>query len=128
MTSHEHQPERRHQAKEKDTLFRLINAIHLFGWAVMLAALIVFHYARPEFTTGFQEYLGIEVREQWSRPLTHFLLLLLAACTSLGLVVTILKRKRTRRKHDDSPYSGLVLLIVALLCLAALVAEVPWLG
>jgi hypothetical protein len=97
--------------------------VNVFGWVVFVAALIVFHYARPEFITGAQEFWGVTVREQWSSSLSTYLVGLLFACVGLSLAVLILKRKRTRRKSDNFGVSGFILLLVALVSLFILYFE-----
>ncbi|WP_158769730.1 hypothetical protein [Paraglaciecola sp. L1A13] len=114
---------RRKTRIENDKLFQIMVGVNVFGWVVFVAALIVFHYARPEFITGAQEFWGVTGREQWSASLSTYLVGLLFACVGLSLAVLILKRKRTRRKSDNFGLSGFVLLLVALVSLSILYFE-----
>ncbi|WP_339768918.1 hypothetical protein [uncultured Paraglaciecola sp.] len=114
---------RRKTRIENDKLFQIMVGVNVFGWVVFVAALIVFHYARPEFITGAQEFWGVTVREQWSSSLSTYLVGLLFACVGLSLAVLILKRKRTRRKSDNFGVSGFILLLVALVSLFILYFE-----
>ncbi|WP_166424318.1 hypothetical protein [Paraglaciecola sp. 20A4] len=114
---------RRKTRIENDKLFQIMVGFNVFGWVVFVAALIVFHYARPEFITGAQEFWGVTVREQWSSSLSTYLVGLLFACVGLSLAVLILKRKRTRRKSDNFGVSGFILLLVALVSLSILYFE-----
>tara|TARA_R110002012_G_scaffold281689_2_gene470993 strand:- start:21 stop:407 length:387 start_codon:yes stop_codon:yes gene_type:complete len=114
---------RRKTRIENDKLFQTIVGVNVVGWVVFVAALIVFHYARPEFVTGVQDFWGVTGREQWSSSLSTYLVALLFACVALSLTVLLMKRKRTRRKNDNFGFNGMVLLLVASLSLAALFFE-----
>jgi hypothetical protein len=114
---------RRKTPIENDKLFQAMVGVNVVGWVVFVVALIVFHYARPEFVTGVQDFWGVTGRDQWSASLSTYLVSLLFGCVVLSLIVLIMKRKRTRRKNDNFGINGLILLIAASLSLAALYFE-----
>ena len=114
---------RRKTPIENDKLFQMMVGVNVFGWAVFIAALIVFHYARPEFITGVQDFWGETGREQWSASLSTYLVALLFCCVGLSLAVLLLKRKRTRRKNDNFGVNGFILLLVATISLTILYFE-----
>ncbi|MGY0594254.1 MAG: hypothetical protein ACW7DP_10710 [Paraglaciecola chathamensis] len=114
---------RRKTPIENDTLYRTMVGVNIFGWAFFIAALIVFHYARPEFISGVQDFWGVTGRQQWSASLSTYLVGLLCCCVALSVSVLVMKRKRTRRKNDHFGLNGLVLLLVASLSLAILYFE-----
>ncbi len=101
--------ERRHKPKTKDGLYRLVIAINSLAWAILVAALITFHFARPEFVSGVQEYWGIEASTGWSREHLTRLFALLQLCLGLSLVTMLLRARRTRRRND---YYGINLFIL----------------
>ena len=114
---------RRKTLREKDKLFQIIVGINVFGWFIFIAALLVFHYARPEFISGVQEFWGVSGREGWSSSLSFYLFGLLAMCVAISVTVLILKRLRNRREKDYFGINGYVLLFVALASLVILFFE-----
>lgn len=114
---------RRKLPRNQDLLFQVMIGINVIGWVVFIAALLVFHYARPEFISGVQEFWGVSGRDYWSSSLSFYLVALLFGCVGLSLAVLVLKRQRTRRQHDYFGVNGFVLLIVALISLSILYFE-----
>ncbi|MFT6898726.1 MAG: hypothetical protein ACJA13_003152 [Paraglaciecola sp.] len=104
----------------QDKLFQIMIGVNVVGWIVFIAALLVFHYARPEFITGVQDFWGVTGREKWSISLSFYLIFLLVGCVCLSLAVLLLKRRRTRRHNDYFGINGFVLLIVASISLSIL--------
>ncbi|MCV2885993.1 hypothetical protein OE749_14970 [Aestuariibacter sp. AA17] len=120
-----HGEERRQTPRKGDRLYRIVEILNICCWLVFLAALIVFHYARPELISGVQEYWGINGRDSWAQSLTLPLLMLLVFCLMLTSVVFVLRRKRNRRKRDFfgiNLYFLLALVIIALLWITAQVS------
>lgn len=107
----------------KDKLFKIMIGVNVVGWMVFIAALLVFHYARPEFISGAQDFWGITGREDWSVSLSFYLVSLLVGCVGLSLAVLLLKQRRTRRQNDYFGINGFVLLIVASISLTILYFE-----
>ncbi|MCW8107871.1 hypothetical protein OPS25_05085 [Alteromonas ponticola] len=101
--------DRRHKPKYKDGLYRLIIIINSLAWGILVAALITFHFARPEFVSGVQEYWGLEASTGWSREHVTRLFTLLQLCLGLSLVTMLLRARRTRRRND---YYGINLFIL----------------
>ncbi|MDP5130033.1 MAG: hypothetical protein NWQ54_04070 [Paraglaciecola sp.] len=114
---------RRKQPRETDRLFKFMVAINVIGWLVFLAALVVFHYARPEFISGVQAFWGVTGREEWSSALSHYLVALLIICVAISLLVLIIKRRRNRRENDYYGINGYVLMFAAASSLAILYFE-----
>ena len=83
----------------------------------MVAALMVFHYARPEFISGVQQFWGIEGRDYWESSLRIVLMVLLGICVFLSLLTLVLKRKRARRKFDSLGINLFLLTFIASLSL-----------
>lgn len=106
-------PDRRQTPKINDTFYRLVVASNLIAWVVFLAAMVVFHYARPELVTGVQSYWGLEIRDHWSGSLTFYLLVLLGLCVAMSITTLLMKRMRSRRKEDFLGVNIFILLVVA---------------
>ncbi|NMH59376.1 hypothetical protein [Alteromonas ponticola] len=109
--------ERRHKPKTKDGFYRLITIINALAWAILVAALITFHFARPEFVSGVQEYWGVEASTGWSSEHVTRLFALLQLCLGLSLVTMLLRARRTRRRND---YYGINLFILVGICAISL--------
>lgn len=114
---------RRRQPRERDTLFKCLVALNVLGWFVFLAALIVFHYARPEFISGVQSFWGVTGRQHWSSSLSLYLVALLLVCVLISMLVLVLKRQRNRREHDYYGINGYVLMFTAVSSLVILYFE-----
>lgn len=112
--------ERRLMSRSSDVFFRIIVALNIVAWFLLVTSLIVFHYARPEFITGVQVFWGIDGREFWSQPHLQHLLSLLQASLALSLLVLFLRTKRNRRKTDAFSLNISVLFIISALSLLVL--------
>lgn len=115
---------RRNTPRSHDSFYQWILGLNIVAWIVFVAALIVFHYARPELISGVQEYWGVEGRDGWSSNLSLYLLGLLFVCTSLSLSVLVLRRFRTRRKHDYFGINVVILLAISITVLVWIIPEV----
>lgn len=114
---------RRKQPRQNDGLFKFLVFMNVLGWFVFLGALIVFHYARPEFVSGVQAFWGITGRQEWSSTLSLYLAGLLFMCVVISVIVLILKRQRNRRENDYYGINGYVLMFTALSSLLILYYE-----
>jgi hypothetical protein len=112
--------ERRQKSRSEDILFRAAVGLNLFAWALLLVALIVFHYARPDFITGLQNYWGIDGRDFWHNSKLNWLLILLETCLLMSFFTVIIRARRNRRKADHFGMNLLVLLIISFISLATL--------
>lgn len=115
---------RRKQLRKDDGLFKFLVGLNVVGWFVFLGAMIVFHYARPEFVSGVQAFWGITGREEWASGLSVYLKGLLATCVIISVTVLVLKRKRNRRENDYYGINGYVLMFSALSSLILLYLEI----
>ena len=93
--------DRRQTPASKEPLFRVMVILNVAAWVSLLAALILFHYARPEFISGVQKFWGVEGRIYWSQEHVDGLLTTLQICLGLSLVSMILRFRRNRRKNDS---------------------------
>ncbi len=116
-------PNRRTLPREDDRFFQCMVFINVLGWFVFIGALLVFHYARPEFVSGVQTFWGIEGRQEWSKTLTMYLVGLLSLCVIISVTVLIMKRMRNRRVKDYFGINGYVLMVTAVSSLIILYFE-----
>lgn len=114
---------RRKTLRENDKLFQAMVAVNVLGWFVFIAALLVFHDARPEFVSGVQAFWGVEGRTEWSETLSLYLVALLFTCVAISVVVLLMKRKRNRREKDHYGINGYVLMFTAVSSLIILYFE-----
>lgn len=110
--------ERRRLPPEQDWLFRSLIAGSIVGWLLFVAAMLLFHYARPELQTGFMQALGINTEQGWHHSLTGWLLLTLVVTVLLSLVALLVRGRRSRRRNDGL---WLNLMLLALLSASSLV-------
>jgi len=116
--------ERRLLKRENDPLFRVVVILNLCAWISLFVALVLFHYARPEFITGVQKYWGLEGRIYWSQEHVSSLVLMLQVCLGLSLVSTVLRSRRNRRKRDHFGVNLIILIFVTSISLATLYTSV----
>ncbi|MGI2259671.1 hypothetical protein [Shewanella sp. GXUN23E] len=112
--------ERRHPGF--DPLSRFIRITNLLCWAIFFAALMLYHYGRPQIDYGVLRYLHIDVREDWLSGTKPLLYVILMVCTMMSLATFSLLRQRSRRANDNRGYNllGLVLFSIALLLVISL--------
>lgn len=115
---------RRKTPRSHDRFYQIVLGLNVFAWVVFVAALIVFHYARPELIFGVQEYWGMDGRSDWSGTLSFYLLCLLSACNFLSALVLILRRIRTRRKNDYFGINVIILLAISVTVFIWILTEV----
>ncbi|MCF2946756.1 hypothetical protein L0668_01440 [Paraglaciecola aquimarina] len=114
---------RRKTPRENDRFFQIMVGVNVLGWFVFIAALLVFHDARPEFVSGVQAFWGVEGREEWSETLSIYLVGLLCCCVAISAAVLLMKRKRNRREKDQYGINGYVLMFIAISSLIILYFE-----
>ncbi|AEP29469.1 hypothetical protein [Brumicola nitratireducens] len=110
--------DRRQTPASKEPLFRIMVILNIVAWFSLLAALILFHYARPEFISGVQKFWGVEGRIYWSEDHIDGLLATLQVCLGLSLVSMLLRLRRNRRKTDSF---GVNLFILAAITIISLI-------
>ncbi|WP_100641919.1 hypothetical protein [Alteromonas facilis] len=104
--------DRRTLPRMQDTLYRIAIGLNIIGWVCLVAALIIFHFARPELAAGLHEYFNIEVRDSWNVEYVDWLNLLLQGCLGLSLISVLLNQRRSRRASDTKGFSFLLLVII----------------
>lgn len=117
-------PERRVINRKNDRLYRIVVGLNVIAWVLLMGALILLHYARPEFITGLQNYWGIEGREIWSEDHVDNLLILLQICLLTTIITIVLRSKRNRRKSDRFGINVMILLIISIASLVTIYMSV----
>lgn len=92
--------DRRITPKRDDLLYRTAVWMNIVLWLLFLAAMVVLHYARPDFIAGVQRFWGIPGREVWQNSLLFWLCFLLVVCVLLSVLLLYLEKLRSRRKQD----------------------------
>ena len=109
--------DRRQTPASKEPLFRVMVILNVTAWFSLLAALVLFHYARPEFISGVQKFWGVEGRIYWSQDHVDGLLTTLQVCLGLSLTSMILRLRRNRRKTDSFGINLFILATITTLSL-----------
>jgi hypothetical protein len=109
--------DRRLTAASKELLFRIIVIFNVSAWISLLVALVIFHYARPEFISGVQKFWGVEGRVYWSKAHIDGLFATLQVCLGLSFISIILRVKRNRRKTDNFGVNLFILVSITIISL-----------
>ncbi|WP_026374515.1 hypothetical protein [Aestuariibacter salexigens] len=112
--------ERRQLPRHRDILYKTVVGLSVLAWVGLIIALVLFHFARPELSTGVQEYWGVKARQGWDRSLAAGLLWTLRTCLILSLLSIVLRLRRTRRKQDRFGISLVLLSIIVIVSLVTL--------
>lgn len=112
--------DRRQLPASKEPLFRIMVILNVTAWISLLAALVLFHYARPEFISGVQKFWGVEGRIIWSQAHVDGLLATLQVCLGLSLISMILRLRRNRRKTDSFGVNLFILVVITIISLITL--------
>lgn len=112
--------DRRQKPRGKDALYRFIVTINLTCWLLLVCALVVFHFARPDFVSGVQTFWGVEGRTTWSAQHVDALVLLLQISLGLTLFTMFLRARRTRRQEDHYGINLFILAGIAIISLLTL--------
>ncbi|GAA0853318.1 hypothetical protein [Aliiglaciecola litoralis] len=114
---------RRKTRRSHDKFYQIVLILNIVAWVVFIAALVVFHYARPELISGVQQFWGMDGRQDWSQSLSFYLLILLSLCTSLSLCVLVLRRLRNRRQNDYFGINVVILLVISITVLIWILSD-----
>ena len=120
-----HHSEDRRKTPHADTLFyKIMLGLNLLAWAGLVVVLILFHYARPEFISGVQQYWGVKGQTGWTMSYVDAMVVLLRVCLVLSLVSTVMRARRSRRKNDSFGVNLIVLTIIVATSLITLATTV----
>ncbi|WP_394220908.1 hypothetical protein [Alteromonas gracilis] len=118
--TYEQLAERRSTPRAKTPFYRIMLALNIIGWIGMVVVLILFHYARPDFITGVQEYWGIKGDTTWSETHLSAMTIVLQVCLIVSAVSIIMRARRTRRENDSFGVNLFILFGIATISLATL--------
>ncbi|MCU7555245.1 hypothetical protein OCL06_11635 [Alteromonas sp. ASW11-19] len=116
--------DRRQIPRSRDTFFRLVVAVNSLAWLLLVAALILFHFARPDFVSGVQQYWGMGVEREWSQGYVEAMLTLLQICLGMSLVTMLLRSRRNRRQDDSFGVNLFILAGISLISLLTVTIQV----
>lgn len=112
--------DRRVLPRAQDLLYRMAIGLNVIAWVLLIGALIMFHFARPELVIGLHNYLGVEARTEWSETHVIGLNALLQSCLVLTLFSMVLNQKRSRRQADRTGINLFILIAVVAVSLLTL--------
>lgn len=119
-----YQDDRRKTPPADTTFYKVMVTLNILAWLGLVAVLILFHYARPDFISGVQKYWGVEGVTTWSRDYIDAMIILLRVCLGLSLVSLIMRAKRSRRQNDSFGVNLIVLTIIVAVSLFTLATTV----
>ncbi|MBT0587626.1 hypothetical protein [Alteromonas oceanisediminis] len=112
--------DRRELPRIQDRVYQVAVTLNILAWVALVAALVMFHFARPELVTGLQSFWGVDGRENWSKDHALALNYLLQGALVMTLVSLWLNRKRSRREHDHTGVNLFILVVIVIISLLTL--------
>jgi hypothetical protein len=94
------------------------------SWGAFCFAIIISYFVAPETNYGVLRYHGIEIRQFWLMPLTGYLYLIIWFSAAGIYSAMLINKYRSRRRHDNTNYSGYFLLGFNLLWLSVILHNV----
>ena len=114
--------DRRSTPRSKTNFYRIMVGLNILGWVALVVALILFHFARPDFISGVQIYWGIKGDTSWSQGYVDALLIMLQFCLGISAISLIMRACRTRRQGDEFGMNLIFLSGMALISLIILLS------
>ncbi len=108
MTEKRKQSDRR---KSTDLFGLVFIWMNIAACAGLIAAILIFHRAQPEFETFFDRFYHLQLRRYWDQNYVRFLVGVLGAGTLINAAGLLLSRYRGRRSTD---HRNLVLFLTIL--------------
>lgn len=93
---------------------RILAWTSIISWSLLIVALIVFHYGRPELEYGVLNYFGIEVRRTWLPEYFLWYIGLLSSCSVISLYSLYINRTRVAHKPHRLRFNTVLLLLVCI--------------
>ncbi|WP_414830365.1 hypothetical protein [Alteromonas sp. H39] len=117
-------PERRQIPRTQDGFYRAVLVANALAWLILVIALILFHFARPDFVSGVQQYWGVEGDTQWSQAYVDAMIAMLQICLGVSLLTMIMRARRNRRRDDNYGVNLFILAGISLISLLTLTINV----
>lgn len=117
-------PERRQIPRTKDGFYRAVLVANALAWLILIIALILFHFARPDFVSGVQQYWGVEGDTQWSQRYVDAMTAMLQICLGVSLLTMIMRARRNRRRDDNYGVNLFILAGISLVSLLTLTIKI----
>ncbi|MDD4273250.1 MAG: hypothetical protein PHG14_05925 [Desulfobacter postgatei] len=108
MAEKRKQPNRR---KSTDFFGLVFIWMNIAACAGLIAAILIFHRAKPEFETVFDRFYNLQLRRYWDQNYVRFLVDVLGTGTLINAAALLLSRYRGRRSTD---HRNLVLFLTIL--------------
>lgn len=107
----------KNRRKGPDNLSILLNILNLLSWMIFVAALGLFHYARPEVFYLTAMFHDVPVRTVWIESLKNWLLITLYFNVAVSMLTLFINQRRSKRASDHRRYNlvFLVLIVAAFL-------------
>ncbi|CAB9493320.1 conserved membrane protein of unknown function [Alteromonas macleodii] len=118
--TYEQLAERRSTPRSQTPFYKVMLGLNVFGWVGMVVVLILFHYARPDFISGVQQYWGIEGDSSWSEGHLSAMTIMLQVCLIVSLVSIVMRARRNRRRTDSFGVNLIILFAIAAISLITL--------
>ena len=118
--TYEQLAERRSTPRSQTPFYKVMLALNIVGWVGMVVVLILFHYARPDFISGVQQYWGIKGDTSWSESHLSAMTIMLQICLVVTLVSIIMRARRNRRRSDSFGVNLIILFAIAVISLITL--------
>lgn len=112
-------PNRRQQPRQADLLYRTVIGLSIVGWIGLVAALLLFDQAQPEFVIGIHKDAQTGTA-QWSEEYLNYLIMALRACLVCSMVALLLNVRRNRRKNDSMGVNLFFLFAISVISLVTL--------
>lgn len=117
-------PDRRQIPRIQDGFYRAVLVANALAWLILVIALILFHFARPDFVSGVQQYWGMEGDTQWSQKYVDAMRAMLQVCLGVSLMTMIMRARRNRRRDDNYGVNLFILAGISLISLLTLTIQI----
>ena len=111
-------PEKKNQSdrrKSTDFFRRFFAWMNIAACAGLIAAILIFHRAQPEFESFFDRYYHLQVRRYWDQGYIRLLVGVLGVGTLINAAGLFLARYRGRRSTDHRKLALLLTILYSLL-------------
>ena len=109
---------RKDRRRTRDVWSRILPWLMGAAWVTLLAVMLFYHRASPEFYTLFDEFYGLDLRRMWDHRFLKYLFyaIILGLFISISSIVlgVFRARRKTDRKKQIVVLAGLYMLLTFL--------------